>query len=295
MLRRHASIVITLSLLVLGCGAEPEESSATTVQDPAAVRVADPEAAAILEAALARYEERARGIENYTVRQSAMGIESTVYFEREMVDGTPRFRSRLVEAMGREIPSEFESGEDPYAALSALAGRTTLSGTETVDGHRTHVLVVEDFSSLPGLTPDAEGVRDADFDRATLYLDAENYVIRKMVMEGSMEREGERLPVTVTGVFEDYRDISGMLHPFRTVMTMDGMAPAASGADMEEARRGLAEMRSRLESMPPAQREMMERAIRPQMEQMESMMGGGGMEMVIEVLEIRVNTGPPTR
>jgi hypothetical protein len=108
-----------------------------------------------------------------------------------------------------------------------------------------------------------------------------------------MERDGESRPVTVTGWFEDFREVRGMLHPFRTVMSMEGMAPAITAYEMAEARRSLAELRSQMESMPAAQREMMERVVRPQIEQIERVVGGEGMAMTIEVTELRVNTGPP--
>src|SRR5690606_20885325 len=51
-------------------------------------------AAEMLEAALAHHEARTSGIENYTIVQNVMGIESTIYYERETVDGRTLFRPR---------------------------------------------------------------------------------------------------------------------------------------------------------------------------------------------------------
>jgi hypothetical protein len=46
--------------------------------------------------------------------------------------------------------------------------------------------------------------------------------------------------------------------------------------------------------MPEAQRAMLEGMLKPQIEQLEEMLGSeGGMEMTITVKEIKVNAGPP--
>jgi hypothetical protein len=246
----------------------------------------------ILSTALTQHEARMRGIENYTLVQEVMGIETTVYFEREMVDGRPMYRSRVVSAGGQGVPVG-GGWESPYEGFAEFASRARYQGTETVDGHRTHALVVEDFRGLPG-APMPEDAQDFDIRQATLYLDASNHVLRRMVMEGTATVEGRARPITMQARFEDYREVDGLLHPFRTVMTTAGLAaPDVSAADMAEARRSLAQLERQMEGMPAAQREMMERMIRPQMKQLENLLAGEGLEFAIEVREVRVNAGPP--
>ena len=89
---------------------------------------------------------------------------------------------------------------------------------------------------------------------------------------------------------EDYREVDGLLLPYRTVIRLDGieaMIDPEMQAQMEE-------MRKQLESMPEAQREMMERMMAGQMENLENMMNGEGMTIEVTVTEVRVNAGPPS-
>ena len=48
-------------------------------------------AADVLETAMARFEDRMSGIDNYTIVMDVMGFEVTNYFEKEIVDGRPTF------------------------------------------------------------------------------------------------------------------------------------------------------------------------------------------------------------
>jgi hypothetical protein len=182
--RPRTMILVLLPALLIGCDAGPEEGSATTSRQATAdaQRPASP-GAQILERALARHLQRMEGIDNYALVQTVMGMESTAYFEREVVDGRPRFRSRLVSVGGQRVPTEPDEWEDLYDAFAAYAERTTLRATETVGGHRVHALVVDDFSRLPGIGADAEGMDDIVFSRATIYLDTDSYVLRRMEIE----------------------------------------------------------------------------------------------------------------
>jgi hypothetical protein len=289
--RATPGLLILISLL-LGCGADGG-SAATTQQAPAAGRSATSPGAQVLERALARHLERMEGVENYTMVQTVMGMETTVYFEREVVDGRPRYRSRVVSVAGQGVPAAPDEWEDLYDGFATYAERATLRGTETVDGHPAWALVIDDFSRLPGMGAGAEDLEGVAFSRATLFLDTASYVLRRMEVEGTMERDGEQQPVTVTGRFEDYRQVGSMLHAYRTVMSMDGFAPAMPAAEVEQARRNLAELRTQMASMPAAQRDLMQGMLQPQIEQLESMLGGGAAELVIEVRDVRINTGPP--
>ena len=54
-------------------------------------------------------------------------------------------------------------------------------------------------------------------------------------------------------------------------------------------------MEKQLADIPPEQRQMVERMMGPQIEQMRQMMSGGddGMTMEVTVTDVRVNSGPP--
>ena len=116
-----------------------------------------------------------------------------------------------------------------------------------------------------------------------------------MIMDGVMERDGEKAPVKLDAYFEDYREIDGMLHPFVMRMNMSGLEGVSgmSEEDIAEARKNLDEMKKQLAEMPESQRAMVEKMMASQMENMEKMLNQGSMEVTINVKELRVNQGPP--
>lgn len=211
----------------------------------------------------------------------------------------------LVGMGSRAIAGLFQGDEattsgDPYAVLRSLADEVELVGTETRNGHSVRVLEVRDPG---GLVPDDAFVPSA----LTFSLDTEAHLLREVRMEGEVEtKEGPR-PMTVRITLEDYREVDGLVHPFRTVTRFgeagDGVAdvdPAEVSAKMDEARRQMERMREQLADLPPEQRRMMEEqlervggvsGLQTRMEEQMDALGEGRMETVVQ--EIRVNAGPP--
>lgn len=200
-------------------------------------------------------------------------------------------------ALSDDDPAE----TDPFAMLRRLSDRFQVAGTGTVDGHPAWILEADDPAGID------VGADDFAPRSITFQMDREDYVIRRVEMEGDMDVEGERRAVTVVVALDEYRDVQGMLHPFRTTTSFEGAGSGMSDEDaaemsakMKEARRQMAAMEERLAELPPQQRAMVEQ----QLEQMGGMAGlqdrteagmgalaEGRMEMVVK--EIRVNEGPP--
>jgi len=264
--------------------------SLTALAVPLAVTPAPAQSAgALLDRAFEAYEQRMSNVENYTVTQRVMGIETTMRFERAMEDGRPTYRVTSASAGGQAIPADGEGHvDDAYAAFRVLRDRARLDGRETIDGVSTYVLRVDDFSGVAGFAPaSAEG--EFTVESGLLFVDDEQHLLRGMTMEGVAVVDGQRHPVTVEMRMHDFRDVGGMLHPFRTVIRTSGLAPTASGEEMAEARASMEELQQQMQSMPAAQREMMERMVRPQIEQFERMLEGEAVEVQIEVIDVRVN------
>jgi hypothetical protein len=242
------------------------------------------EARDLIQAAIDRYEERMSAVENYTIVQEVMGFESTAYYEKRMVDGRPVFK--LIDTYGDD--SADDMGE-MYAGFMEVANRARYSGQEKVAGYDTHVLTVDDFSGL--------ALQDEDDDfkpkKGVFYLDANDYIIRRIVMDGVVERNGEEQPATADMFFEDYRTVEGMVHPFLINMSVSGATSGLSEEELEQARKDLEEVRKQMEEMPESQRKMMESMMGPQIEKLEQMVESGGIELSITVKELRVNQGPP--
>lgn len=259
-------------------------------------------ASEILNNAYERQSDRMRGVENYTLVQESMGVETLLYFERDESGGDAfDFTPKVFLVNGRDVgpmtgpDAVDEERWDPIGSFPAIAERARYDGEETVDGRSAHKIVVEDLSDIE-MTPTVGANQDEGFEArsAVLYLDTDDLVMLRMDLEGTMENEGAVQDVSMTATFTDYREVKGMLHPFRMDVTMEGMAPPdMSAADLEEARASLAEMRAEMEKMPEAQRKMMETMMSGQLERLESMVASGNLEMSLVVKDLRVNEGPP--
>jgi len=239
----------------------------------------------ILMTSLEKYEQRMEGIENYTTVQETMGFETELTFVRTKDDeGRTVFVPK-----GREDAS---SGgmSNFYRMYPKIAERAELEGTESVDGEQCHVLAISDFSGLD-LDEQMEMGDRGDFVAKTglLYVDTDDHLIRKMELGGEITRDGQTSPMTAVTVLSDYREVEGMLHPFQLHITATGLAAGMSEEEMEEARRGLAEMEKNLEGMDATQRAMVERMMGGQMEKLRKMLESGQFEITVVTKEVRVN------
>jgi hypothetical protein len=244
-------------------------------------------ASGLIQAMMERYEERMSGIENYTVTQDAMGFATTTYFERGE-DGTFTMTSSAGSGGAQRMPAP---GPE---MLRRVADVSTLEGMEDVAGRTAHVILIEDIEALSesGSFGPAGTWEDAT---VRMWIDEERLIPLQMGWQGTMTVNGKSGPVSSTIVFEDYREEQGLLHPFTTRITTEGMAEIMdiSEEQMEEMRQGMAQLQEQMESMPAAQRGMMERMMGGQLERMREMMSSGAMNVVVQVTEVRVNAGPP--
>jgi hypothetical protein len=253
----------------------------STVLSPAAMAQ---DAREIIQTAIDRYEQRMSGVENYTIVQEVMGFESTSYYEKQMVDGRSVFK--LIDTYGDD--SQDDMGE-MYEGFMEVADRARYSGKEDVAGNETYVLTVDDFSGL-ALQDKNDNFKPK---KGIFYLDTNDYIIRRIVMEGVVDRDGQQQPTTADMFFEDYRAVDGMTHPFTINMSVTGVNSGLSDEELAQAREDLAKLRKQMEEMPESQRKMMESMMGPQIDKLEEMVESGNIDLSITVKQLRVNQGPP--
>ena len=255
----------------------------------------------VLQHMLDTYVERSQGVENYTLVQQVMGFESELYFEKEMMDGLPVFRLRQSKVGGRVIsqPDADDMGwERMYQLMPELMQHAEYVGRADAQGFPVHVVAVRnlheiDFSPLP----ESE---QADFvpETMTLHVDADQWIVRRAELSGTMIAEGEQHDFTADVAMTDYREVGGMLHPFLVTVNVQGLAEAM-GMDSEkmaELQQQLEAAKKQMEQMPEAQRKMMEDMMQQQMANLEQMLEGdgeGGMTIEVQAKELLVNSGPP--
>jgi hypothetical protein len=251
----------------------------------------------ILARAMAQHEHRLEGVENLTLRQEVMGIPTTTYLVKETVDGHAILRPEAVDAIGVDMDLGEEPWDlwaDPRAMYGEWADRWDLEGEGSVDGSATWRMVLTDFEGIDlddDPVPGGEGTFEAR--RMVLEMETDRLVPLRMVMEGEVVEGGEGRPVAVAMRFSDYRTVDGYLHPFRIVMEMDVASADISPEEIQEAREALEEFRRELDEVPEAQRDMLEQMMGEQLQMLERMVAGEGLEVEIRVTDLRVNEGPP--
>jgi hypothetical protein len=246
----------------------------------------------VLQKALDRYAEQMKGVDNYalTIGTSIMAQTYTVYYEKKMVNGHPTF---VTPGQGQDQAAS--QWGNPYELLPQIQSRAALQGHEAVDGHDTFVIVVSDLSGIDFGQEALGSAQDAKVTpkKMALYMDSKDYLVRRMHMDGTITREGKSTPVTMDAHMTDYRDVKGLMQPYRTQISMEGLTGGISDEDRAQARQSLEALKQRLESMPQAQRSAMEQMLKPQMDKMQQMLDTGTMDVTIEVKDVQVNEGPP--
>jgi hypothetical protein len=267
----------------------------------------------ILQTAMERYEQRMEGIENYTVIQSMGGMESTAFFQRVETEGDhPVYRQKtsldISQAGSQESTNPFlqEGGgematgvADPSALFGQIAPRATLQETEEVAGHDAWVISIDDLSGIdfgasmgsgaPGAGPEGSFQPTS----LKLWIDRDRYVTLRTAMTGTMEMQGQSTEITFDARMDDYREVEGMLHPFHTEVSIDGMAGALTSEQQAQLSEAQKQLQEQLENMPEAQRAMVEKMMKDRMPDMEAMAGSGAMTFTMDVKEVRVNEGAP--
>lgn len=250
----------------------------------------------VLTTAMERYEERVRSIETYTVVQEVMGTDLTLRYTKEIVDGRPVFRARYVHEEEQLIPL---AANDVVSDLSGMIEHASYGGRHDVDGHATHAIQITEagLASLSEAMARDAGGESFEARSMTMYVDAEEYVLRRVEMEGEMTQGDQVRAVATTIDFTDYRDVDGLLHPFRTTLSVEGTGDGSGGMseeEMEEARKQIAEFDEQMAEMPEAQRAMIRRMMGDRIDQLRGMVeAGGGTSFTVEVKEVRVNAGAP--
>jgi hypothetical protein len=274
-----------LSILVLAVLAVPSLLSAQS----------GPE---LMRNALSAQADRLAGIENVTIVQEVMGMETSVRMEKTDLNGTPVLMPTSVTVMGmtQPIPADQAQTDWTNPFQEAWVEKAMVLGQETLDGHRVHHLAIEDFSDLdiPSMPGSDQGQGEMMPTSVQFWLDADDFVTRKVVMDMTITRDdGTSNDVHMELFMEDYRDVEGYLHPFVTRAVTQGLMEGMD-MDQDEVRAQLDELKAQMESMPEAQRNMLAGMLEGQIKQLESMLGGDeGMEFVITVKELTVNSGVP--
>ncbi|MFO7588553.1 MAG: hypothetical protein R6X22_10815 [Gemmatimonadota bacterium] len=223
---------------------------------------------------------------------AALGIDGMMadmaYFLDEAAAASRETDDPTAEAM----QDEFE--------MAAFAAAARYVGRESVDGREAFLLRAEGGTVQAFAQSTPEG---GTFTPKTvsLWIDTQYYVPLRLRVEGTMSDGARTSPITIEKIDSGYEFFGGMgggvLLPKLQTMRIDGLTGAGmtekERAEMEKAQAELAKAKAELDKLPKEQKDMIMSRMGKQFEQLESMASGGAIEATIEILNVKVNEGPP--
>jgi hypothetical protein len=206
-----------------------------------------------------------------------------------MVDQYSDFLNAAAVAARNESDGTAEA-QDEVNAMAEFAEMAQLVGQVAINERSAFLLRADDLNrALEG------GSDQFTLQTISVWIDAEEYVPLRLKMDGIAKSGKKSQPMTIEKLDLDYELIDGKLYePKKQVMRLAGILSPKEEKQIKEAQVKLAEFQKQMEAMPTAQRDMIMKRMGPQMQMMEKMASGGGIEVVTEVHEIRVNAGLPT-
>jgi hypothetical protein len=198
-------------------------------------------------------------------------------------------------AQENEPDGTAEAGEKARQ-MREFAAAARYVGTETIDGQSAFHLRADDLNYTPPVPEDQRDELDGQqftVNAVSLWLDTTQYVPLKMRMDGTVVAEGQLREMYIEKIDTDYQRFGSMYESKKQIMKMGGILSPEQMAEMREAQQQLDEFDSQLASMPPQQRQMMERMVGPQIDMLRNMVETGGFVVENTVHDIKVNAGLP--
>jgi hypothetical protein len=253
----------------------------------------DPQAAEVLETVWQHYEQSIRDVDDYKI----VTEQFTTHYVKQYENGRPYFVSQVetdsfwgsISGLGMHttspmVDADFFSSE----VFDHLKQNAVYLGMESLDGMNTHIIFLEDMRVFMDTFDDV----DEPMGQLRLYFDDEHWVLRQMKFSAEAEIEEGRVQVIEPVVkMTDYRNISGMMVPFETRISVQGLTEHLSDAEREEAQLALMEFERELAQMPEEQRQMLEKMMSGQLDQLRKVLEDDSIEFLINVKEVIVNTG----
>ncbi len=233
-------------------------------------------------------------------QQRLSDIESlTIIMKMDLAGNESETTTRYIktESDGRAILALEDRPEDPDnkmlegvydGSIEEIIRAGESVSNEQLDGKNTYKILITDTEFLNQLGRDEFDVEneEIDIEKATLWIDRDELLPRKMLYEQLADESGVSVEITM----EDYRTYSGLPVAHKMSMKLEGMDNMFSEEEIAEARQAMREMEEQLAAMPPEQREMIESRMSGQIEQFEQMIEAGtGGSTLMEVLDVKVN------
>jgi len=210
---------------------------------------------------------------------------TTMYVKRVDEYGNPYLDLENDETMEMDFTAMAGSVDQ---IVKLIHGAESIS-EERLNGVNTYKVFVNDRELLESLDQNEMEMEDMEivFDTATFWIESGTMYVRKVFMEQTVDGDQN---MSMEMNLDDYQVFSGYPVPMKMTMKIGGMASQFSEEEIAEARQAMRQMEEQLSQMPKAQRQAIERQIKPQMEQFERMLESDeGMTMNITITDVKVN------
>lgn len=230
---------------------------------------------AVVEQMRAQQTQQLEAVDTYIVETN----HYTSYSKKVVRDGEPTYDTET-QMKGSDTPG-FASAGTPSTAyglhFDQLKAEASYTGTKMVDGTTCHVLKVDNPSAV-------NAALGGETKSLTYYIDAEQYVPRRMVVESNAQgTQGDGAGTIIINMTQ-YRTTDGLTLPHRMEIQLD-MAMS------EQQRQQMEQLMKQMQDMPEEQRQKMEKMMGGQMQKMKQMMSGE--PIIVEVQNVHVNTELP--
>ncbi len=178
----------------------------------------------VMEGMYAAAERQAAGVQDYTLTQLVMGVETFSYFEKELIGGHPVFRLQMSDGQGFSLSlagEEFGLG-DVFLYGPRLIEHGRYEGTEPIGNFTVHVIAVDDASVLAILPPSGAGSTEFTAKSVRLYVDTTMFVPRRVVLVGEAATAAGPAELTIQIDMEGFLPIESLWVPFKTTLNVAG-------------------------------------------------------------------------
>ncbi len=236
------------------------------------------------------------GINDYMVIQKpsgglgAIAGETKMYYKKAKVDGEEIYKTRTeTEVMGMKMVSIYDGkyswSTNPFTGKveskiaegdplqfwnwkSIDSTKTEYLGEEMIDGEKAYILRIDNAMQVMSSQAQAAAMQENRPQEVTgkLWLSSKTWMPLRMEMIMKADSEGMVMNIITTTLFEDYREVGTIIHPFKIIAnTSTEIDTSGVSEEVEEEGEEMWEM-------------------------MQSMMSEMG-SFTIETVEVKVNTG----
>jgi hypothetical protein len=190
--------------------------------------------AEVIEGMYAAAERQAGPVQDYTLTQRVMGIETFSYFEKEVVDGRPVFRLKMSDGGGfsLSLAGEDVGLGDVFVYGPDLLEHARYAGAEQLGNFSVHVLAVDDAATLEIVTPSGAGQAGFLAKSLRLFVDTTLMVPRRVVLVGEALTDAGIQELTIQMDMTSFLPIESLWVPFKTTVQVAGVTVEVTVAEV---------------------------------------------------------------